>query len=79
MLAEALDAPYDHLLSRDVVSEVVRLLRADRLSHGVTSLVLSLEVGPRPSLMDLEGLGSEIWADEDAQEYVSRLRDEWGR
>ncbi|MCK6554062.1 hypothetical protein L6Q96_05690 [Candidatus Binatia bacterium] len=26
---------------------------------------------------DLKGLGKEIWKGVDAQEYVSRLRDEW--
>ena len=30
-----------------------------------------------PSLLDLEGLGKEIWLGEDAQAYVDRLRDEW--
>jgi len=27
---------------------------------------------------DLAGLGKEIWAGEDAQQYIDRLRDEWG-
>lgn len=71
------EASYDHLVSQDVVRDLVRLLRIDRLA--ATSLVLSLDTGPRPSLMELEGLGREVWAGEDAQEYVSRLRDEWSR
>ncbi|MEK7867362.1 MAG: hypothetical protein AAB434_11835 [Planctomycetota bacterium] len=25
------------------------------------------------------GLGRDIWANEDAQEYVNRMRDEWGK
>lgn len=25
------------------------------------------------------GLGREIWSNEDAQDYVNRLRDEWGK
>ena len=29
------------------------------------------------SLLDLEGLGAEIWSGIDAQEYVEKLRDEW--
>ena len=33
----------------------------------------------RTNLMDLKGLGKEIWGREDAQEYVRRLRDEWDR
>ncbi len=29
------------------------------------------------SLLELEGLGSEIWKGVDAQKYVDDLRDEW--
>ena len=29
------------------------------------------------SLLELEGLGAEIWQGVDAQEYVDELRDEW--
>ncbi len=29
------------------------------------------------SLLELEGLGAEIWEDVDAQEYVNELRNEW--
>jgi hypothetical protein len=29
------------------------------------------------SLLDLAGLGAEIWRDVDAQAYVDALRDEW--
>jgi len=28
-------------------------------------------------ILELEGLGAEIWQGIDAQEYVSHLRDEW--
>ena len=28
---------------------------------------------------DFYGLGREIWQDEDAQQYVNRLREEWQR
>jgi hypothetical protein len=29
------------------------------------------------SLLELEGLGAEIWSGTDAQDYVSQLRGEW--
>jgi hypothetical protein len=32
---------------------------------------------PQHSLLELEGLGKEIWQGIDAQEYVDQLRDEW--
>jgi hypothetical protein len=35
------------------------------------------ELAPEPSLLDLEGLGAEIWQDVDAQQYINALRDEW--
>ena len=34
-------------------------------------------VEPARSLLELEGLGAEIWAGIDAQEYVTALRSEW--
>ncbi len=34
-------------------------------------------VPPELSLSGLAGVGKELWAGEDAQEYVSRLRSEW--
>ena len=32
---------------------------------------------PRRNIMDLHGLGKEIWEGIDPAEYVNRLRDEW--
>ena len=34
---------------------------------------------PRRNIMDLQGLGKEIWGGIDAQEYVDKLRNEWDR
>jgi hypothetical protein len=33
--------------------------------------------GRQRSLLELEGLGAEIWQGIDAQEYVNKLRKEW--
>jgi hypothetical protein len=35
------------------------------------------EQPPKHSVLELEGLGAEIWDGIDAQEYVDRLRQEW--
>ena len=35
------------------------------------------ETHPKRSLLELEGLGEEIWEGVDAQEYVNELRKEW--
>ena len=32
---------------------------------------------PKRSLLELEGLGKEIWKGIDAHEYVNELRNEW--
>ena len=32
---------------------------------------------PRRSILELRGLGAEIWRGIDAQDYVDHLRDEW--
>jgi hypothetical protein len=32
---------------------------------------------PKRSIMELHGLGAEIWEGVDAQEYVNELRKEW--
>lgn len=33
--------------------------------------------GQRHSILELHGLGKEIWQDVDPNEYVRKLRDEW--
>ena len=56
------------------------------LPPGPVDIVLVLEprtpqAPPRAVVRweELEGLGKEIWHGEDAQAYVNRLREEWGR
>jgi len=34
---------------------------------------------PQRSILELRGLGAEIWRGVDAQQYVDELRDEWER
>jgi hypothetical protein len=34
---------------------------------------------PNPSLLDLAGLGAEVWQGIDAQQYVDNLRAEWDK
>jgi hypothetical protein len=35
------------------------------------------EAEPRRSLLELEGLGAQLWHGVDADEHVNALRDEW--
>ena len=56
------------------VAERLRLLE-------ITALELIADVGHEPdhgrSLLELEGLGAEIWEGVEAQDYVDNLRNEW--
>lgn len=56
---------------------------ADRLrllalvAQGLTEQETPQEARPKRSILELEGLGAEIWEGVDAQEYVNELRREW--
>jgi hypothetical protein len=69
-----IDAPYRYVVSEQVISEVRRLILVAPVGDG-TSVVLS--GGAVRSILELEGLGKEIWKDVDATEYINDLRDEW--
>jgi hypothetical protein len=56
-------------LSPEERKELVKLL--------VDTLDAEMKTAPRRRLSELRGLGKEIWAGVDAQEYVNQLRDEW--
>lgn len=48
-----------------------------RLVSKITAELADVEEPRERSLLELEGLGAEIWDGVDAQEYVNKLRDEW--
>jgi hypothetical protein len=50
-----------------------RLKMIAMLAQGLTKEEVATEPPPR-SLMELHGLGKEIWEGVDAQDYVNRLR-----
>jgi len=55
------------------VAERLRLLEMTARDLAATS-----QPGqPKRSLLELEGLGAEIWQGVDAQEYVNKVRQEW--
>jgi hypothetical protein len=72
------DAAYPNVLSRPLLRELERLLTTGYGSEG-TSVTLTLREPREPGLLSLHGVGRELWAGEDAQIYVNRLRDEWER
>jgi hypothetical protein len=48
------------------------------IAHDLATTTMTEEPRQR-SLLELEGLGAELWEGIDAQEYVNELRKEWDR
>jgi hypothetical protein len=64
----------------EVLSRIQRLTPADqlRLLEELAALVRrQVTTQARRSILELQGLGKEIWQDIDAQEYVDRERASW--
>ena len=64
----------------EVLNRVQRLTAADqlRLLEELAALVRrQVTPKPRQSILDLQGLGKEIWLGMDAQDYVDRERASW--
>jgi hypothetical protein len=63
------------------ILEQAKALSAQERKELVKLLIDTLDVtetSPRQrSILELRGLGKEIWEGIDAQEYVNQLRDEW--
>jgi hypothetical protein len=76
----------ERLLARlDALKQAVKVstLSDDGLMaiyHKLAEVDCLFEPGAKThSLLELKGLGKEIWQDMDADEYVNQLRDEWPR
>lgn len=74
MHATTVDELYDREIRRLSLSE--RLDLARRILNDAASGDADPASRPR-SLLELEGLGAELWSGQDAQNYVDRLRREW--
>ena len=62
--------------------QIKPLGRADRLqllARIAQDLAVADDDDQPLNLLDLEGLGEEVWRGIDAQAYVNELRDEWDR
>lgn len=67
-----LELAYQYVIDSSAISAVQDLLSAVPRSD-----VRNDPVVERRSILDLAGLGKEIWEGIDAQQYVNELRDEW--
>ena len=63
--------PYSTVVSQDSITVVLRLLCA------VPPSATYPRRQRRRSILELQGLGKEIWQGIDATQYVRDLRDEW--
>lgn len=71
-------ASYAHVVSEETVHHVSELLAMVPRPEGSTSVVLrESETGRHRSILELEGLGADIWEGVDPKQYVKELRDEW--
>ena len=68
----------------ETLLEEIRMLSSDdrqRLMQEIISMqqdVVSVSESPKTrSILEFEGVGAEMWAGIDAQEYVNKLREEW--
>jgi hypothetical protein len=75
MSALSLDELYERHIKPLSPAERIRLiaLTADDLVEGAASFAEP----PKRNIMELHGLGAEIWGGMDAQEYINQLREEW--
>ncbi len=74
LATEDLRTNYYYVVSTDVVRDVRHLLDA---TAGMSSAVWQQESGKRPTILDLAGLGSEIWQEVVPKDYVNQLRGDW--
>jgi hypothetical protein len=61
------------------IKPLPRAARLQLLARIAQDLAVSDEPPRDRSIMELHGLGAEIWQGIDAQQYVNELRDEWDR
>jgi hypothetical protein len=65
---------YEQQIKLLPAAERLRLMAI--IAHDLATTTVMAEPRQR-SLLELEGLGAEIWERIDAQEYVNELRKEW--
>jgi hypothetical protein len=67
-------------MTLEALLDEVRALSVEERKQLVMAILDSLTEDPpqkKRSLLELEGLGKDIWEGVDAQEYVNELRREW--
>ena len=73
MTAITVEQLYQQYIKPISVTEQLRLIAL----IGQQLAIQSAPIEKKHSLLELEGLGAEIWEDIEPQEYVDGLRQEW--
>lgn len=76
MVTLTIEELYEHHIASRPAEEQLRLIQliAQQLAQDPR-----LQSEKKRSILELEGLGEEIWRGIDAQDYVNQLRDEWDK
>ncbi len=72
-----LSAPYAHVVSDKAIHDVTSLIDAEYTLGGLTSVFLRQSWTRRHSILELRGLGKEVWQGIDPKKYIDELRNEW--
>jgi hypothetical protein len=75
-VAQRTGSTVDELYERHIRPMPLRE-RLDLAQRILAEAASSTAAGQKHSLLELEGLGAELWEAADAQEYVDHLRREW--
>ncbi|HZP84066.1 MAG TPA: hypothetical protein VFB21_20665 [Chthonomonadaceae bacterium] len=75
MATISIEELYDRYIKPRPTTERLRLLAMT--AQDLAEQPVEAEEKPQRSIMELHGLGAELWEGVDAQEYVNELRKEW--
>lgn len=75
MAAMSVEELYDRYIKPRPTAERLRLLAMT--AQDLAEQPAETEEKTQRSLLELEGLGAELWGGVDAQEYINELRKEW--
>ncbi|HLU10354.1 MAG TPA: hypothetical protein VK003_11845 [Oceanobacillus sp.] len=64
-------------MNYEELTQEIRQLSVEERKALISFIVDTFTETKDRSLLELEGLGAEIWEGIDAQEYVNQLRSEW--
>jgi hypothetical protein len=67
-------------MTLDAIIEEARTLSIEERKQLISALVDTLAEShptPKHSILELDGLGKELWEGIDPQTYINELRDEW--